>query len=125
MIPPKNKAQSLLSELNHDAVKSTNPALVTGAATTTVVAAATLILQFVFPKLPNDVVIATLTIIAVLVPVIQGFITRKQVWSPASVQTVVEETARRALIATGTLHEIKTQTDDDSGIRSPLPPTEE
>jgi hypothetical protein len=66
-----------------------------GTATTTGVGVLTLLL-YMFPELPEKYKVI-LIILTVMVPIIGASFTRKAVWSPDSVITVVNEAASRAV----------------------------
>lgn len=78
---------------------STQPALAIGATTSTVAGVLSLVLYF-FPEIPSSTIQAILVISAFLLPIISAIATRGFVWSPASVQVVVDEAVKRALEAT-------------------------
>jgi len=80
-----------------DNSNSTSPALNTGAAVTTVVGALYLILQYAFPKIPDDIINAGLAVVAIAIPFITSWVIRSKVWAPASVAAVVDESVKTAL----------------------------
>jgi hypothetical protein len=91
---------------------STNPALAVGAAGTTFLSALYLILDYAFPKIPDNVLAAIMSIIAVVGPFIISWIIRSKVWSPYSVNKVVDESVKMALetgvvLKQGPLHAIR------------------
>ncbi len=71
------------------------PALVVGSATAGVAGIIVLILSTFFPKLVTEDVKTTIYgVVAILFPIIAGWITRGKVWSPASVEEVIEEAVK-------------------------------
>jgi hypothetical protein len=93
------KTNQLVYELEKEP-KTTQPALAVGSTTATVAGVLTLVLYF-FPNIPNTVIQSLLVISAFVLPLITALFTRNKVWSPASVQEVVDEAVRRALDAAG------------------------
>lgn len=84
---------------------STNPAIDVGLTTTAVTGAIYTILIYVFPQIPDEVVSASFTILAILLPIITSVIIRHKVWSPFSVQQVVDESVKNALETAKQLNE--------------------
>jgi hypothetical protein len=71
--------------------KSKEPAVATGTIVGTLTAVVFLVLQL-FPELrDNSAVFKGFVIACFLLPIITGFLIRRKVWSPKSVQEIVEE----------------------------------
>jgi hypothetical protein len=93
------KANQLVYEFENSTNTSTQPALVVGSATGAIAGALSLVALFI--NIPEGVTQAILVIAAFLLPLITALFTKNKVWSPASVQQLVEEAVRRALDASG------------------------
>jgi hypothetical protein len=73
---------------------STNPALTVGVSATAVAGVIVLILNQFFPNLVSDDIEKLIyAVAAILLPIVAAWITRSKVWSPASVQQIVDSTA--------------------------------
>lgn len=88
------KVNQLLYDLENTP-KTTQPALATGGSVATIFGALA-VLQFFFPNIPDNVIKILLVVFAIVAPIVTAILTRNKVWSPASVQAVVEESVRRA-----------------------------
>ena len=89
---------ALMYQLKNNNV-ATQPALVTGSAVATV--AGVLAVVSIFIPIPDGVTQAILVVAAFLLPIITSLFTKGKVWSPASVQEVVNESVKQALEAAG------------------------
>jgi hypothetical protein len=78
--------------------QTSEPAVTVGTTTGTVAGLLAVVLYF-FPDIPNGVIQALLVLVAFALPIISALFTRGKVWSPASVQAVVDEAVNRALEA--------------------------
>lgn len=100
------KTTPLLRELDKNN-KETDPALKVGATTSTVAGVLALI-AFLMPELLTErQTTLILTLSAFILPIVTAAFTRGRVWSPASVQTVVDEAIEEALKALSLLKDNK------------------
>lgn len=76
-------------------VPSTNPALAIGTSATAALSAVYLIIKYFIPAVPEEVLTAVMTIIAVIAPIVVSWFIRDKVWSPASVQSLVNEVTKQ------------------------------
>jgi hypothetical protein len=76
---------------------STEPALKIGASTTAIVGGIYLILDYFFPSIPDNVLQGIMSIAAIVLPLVVAVVTRSKVWSPNSVQNVVDDSVDKAL----------------------------
>lgn len=91
-----NPSRIQISQVLNEENPSTEPAVKVGITVGTVAGLAGLALYF-FPNIPEGVIQAGLVLAVFLLPIINGFLTRGKVWSPASVQSLVEEAVKQAL----------------------------
>jgi hypothetical protein len=82
--------------LVNDPKPSSEPAINYGALVTILVSLVGLVLSYLFPHLSTETKYYITTVIAVLVPLITGLLIRFKVWSPATVQKVIEEITEEA-----------------------------
>lgn len=99
------KTTSLLRALDKSGTE-TEPALKVGVTTGTV-AGLLFLLTYFLPEIPKDTLEVILVITAFVLPIINAIFTRGKVWSPATVQTVVDEAIEEALKALSLLKDNK------------------
>lgn len=87
----------LVIELEDSDNSKTEPALLIGTGTTSVIGALYFIVKYLVPNISDELIYACMTILAILLPTVVGFITRNKVWSPRSVQKVVDQSVTNAL----------------------------
>jgi hypothetical protein len=93
--PDLAKKQELFKKLYSS--DATEPALAVGATGTVAVSALYAIVHFLLPSIPDEVLNAAMVLVALIAPIVIGFITRSKVWSPNSVQLVVDEAVKEAI----------------------------
>jgi hypothetical protein len=111
--------QKLLNDLNTDNNKATEPAFAIGLSTTTLASMIYVIVQLFFPHFPDEKLNDIALVAALVLPIIAGLVTRNKVWSPASVEAVVEEATAKAFEATGAIKKLKS-TDTEPPIDNPV-----
>ncbi len=86
----------LLKELDSYKGKAllTEPSLAVGVTTSAVMAVVTVILRQ-FTDMDDEAILTLTTALFIIIPVVQGAITRKEVWSPTSVKKVVAASIER------------------------------
>ncbi len=89
-----------LPELQTNTELSKEPSLGVGAASTSIIGAIYIIFEFIFPNIPDGVVGAIMTIIAIAGPFLVSWVIRSKVWSPYSAQKAVNEAVVDAIKAT-------------------------
>ncbi len=90
--------------------KSKEPALAVASTVTVITSATYLILRF-FPQLDEELVSSIFSVLALLIPLITALFTRRLVWSPASVQEIVDEVILSKDVKT------EPETTDDKGSK--------
>jgi hypothetical protein len=98
-----------------NAEPSVEPAVKVGITFGTVTGAAALVTYF-FPDIPDSTIQGALVVAAFLLPIINAFLTRGRVWSPDSVQIVINEAVDRALEQAN-----KNKLDKSLGLRKATP----
>lgn len=76
---------------------SSEPALTVGASTTAITGALYFIVKYLFPQVPDEVLNSVAILVAIAIPFLTSWIIRSRVWSPKSVQDVVDEAVKHAL----------------------------
>jgi hypothetical protein len=102
--------RSSVTKLLNDKTPATEPAFKYGTLVTLVVSLLGLGLSYFFPHLSVDAKYAIMTAAAVFVPVITGLLIRFKVWSPATVQAVIEEIQNDYTQVQGEIKPTKSQT---------------
>lgn len=82
-------SSNLLQSLKDQNSEDRQPALRIGISTGTVAGILSLILYF-FPSLPEELVKIVLIVMVIVVPIISAIFTRRKVWSPSSMNQIVD-----------------------------------
>jgi hypothetical protein len=89
----------LLNALNDQKIE-TEPAITTGGKVAAGAGAVYLILRYLLPNVPDDLVNAIVSLLMILMPIITAWAIRHKVWSSYSVHRVNDAAIKQALMTT-------------------------